>query len=111
MGVEIIEHQTNAGGVGIRDIGQFADAFGPVLPGPSGCDSDMTPSAQRFATPKLVAHPFALIFIVLAGSPPHAQRQGRSDLANQLRLFRTFGEAGLRVTSGIYTCDALLYRI
>src|SRR5207253_7118124 len=33
---------------------------------------------------KLVAHPFALICIVLAGSPPHAQRQGRRDLANQL---------------------------
>src|SRR6266705_1541493 len=84
MGVEIIEHQTNAGGLGIIDIGQFADTFGPVLPGPAGCDSDMTPSAQRFATHKLVAHPFALICIVLAGSPPHAQRQGRSDLANQL---------------------------
>ena len=32
-------------------------------------------------------------------------------LAKISRLFRTFGEAGLRVTSGIYTCDALLYRI
>jgi len=71
MGVEIIEHQTNAGGLGIIDFGQLADAFGPVPLGPAGSDPDMTPSAQRFATHKLVAHPFALICIVLAGSPPH----------------------------------------
>jgi len=27
------------------------------------------------------------------------------------RLFRTFGEADLRVTSGIYLCAELFYRI
>src|SRR6266568_9037729 len=84
MGVEVIEYQTNARRLGIIHVDQFADAFGPVLLRPACRHPDMTPSSQRLATHKLVAHPFALVFIVLAFDPSSAQRQGRVDLANQL---------------------------
>src|SRR5215467_9068208 len=84
MGVEVIEHQTNTSRLGIIHVDQFTDAFRPVPLGPACRHPDMTPSAQRFATHKWVAHPFALICIVLAFDPPSTQRQGRVDLANQL---------------------------
>src|SRR4029453_12073905 len=84
MGVEVIEHQTNTCRLGIIHIDQFTDACSPIPLGPACRHPDMPPSAQRFATHKLVAHPFALIFIVLAFDPPGTQRQGRVDLANQL---------------------------
>ena len=71
MGVEVIEHQTNTCRLGIIHIDQFTDACSPIPLGPACRHPDMPPSAQRFATHKLVAHPFALICIVLAGSPPH----------------------------------------
>src|SRR5262247_645950 len=84
MGVEVIEHQTNTRRLRVIHIDQFADACGPVLLRPACRHPNMAPSSQRFATHKLIAHPFALVFIVLAFDPPSTQRQGRVDLTNPL---------------------------
>src|SRR5262249_29675672 len=84
MGVEVIEHQTNTRRLRIMHVDQFADACGPVLLGPACRHPNMTPSSQRFATHTLIAHPFALVCIVLACDPPSTQRQGRVDLTNPL---------------------------
>src|SRR5438309_7180486 len=65
-------------------IDQRTDAFGPVSLGPARRAPDVTPSAQRCATHKLMAHPFALICIVLAFDTTRAQGQGSVDFANQL---------------------------
>src|SRR4029453_15421004 len=87
MGVEVIEHQTNASRLRIMHVDPFTDAFGPVPFGPACRHPDMTPSSQWFATHTLVAYPFTLIFIVLASDPPSTQRQGCVDLTNQFRTY------------------------
>src|SRR5712692_1825379 len=84
MGVEVIEHQTNACGLRRMHVYQCTDAFGPVPFGPARRHPSMTPSSLRFATHTLIAHPFALIGIVLALDTTSVKRQGSVDLAKQL---------------------------
>src|SRR2546427_3878521 len=88
MGVEVIEHQTHAYGLGIMRVYQFPDAFGPVPFGPACRDPYMTPSSQRFATHKLIANPFALICIVLVFDTTRVKRseEHTSELQSQSNL-------------------------
>ena len=84
MGIEGIEHQRTACGLGRRHVYHLTDAGGPVALGPARRDPSMPSSSPRFATQKRIAHPCTLLCIVLAVDSPRGQWQGSVDRANQL---------------------------
>src|SRR5215208_3406424 len=56
----------------------------PVDTGAPVADRDLTPASKRLGHQEQVAHPTALVRIVLAGWPARRHRAGRVDLAEQL---------------------------
>ena len=84
MGVEVVLHQHDPLGVGVVDIDQLPDAARPVDAGAPAADHDVAPASQRLGHQKQVAHPAALVLVVLAGWPARRQRAGRVDLGEQL---------------------------
>ena len=56
----------------------------PVDAGAPVADHDLAPASQRLGHQEQVAHPTALVLIVLAGWPARRQRAGRVDLGEQL---------------------------
>jgi hypothetical protein len=97
--VEVIEPQTTTRRRRIRPVAPCADACGPVRRGPACRPPNMTPSAQRFAPPPLLAHSFARGCIVLACDPPSTQRPGRVDLAHP--WFAGFSPTDDGIASGV----------
>jgi hypothetical protein len=56
----------------------------PVDAGAPAADHDLAPASQRLGHQEQVAHPTALVLIILAGWPARRHRAGRVDLAEQL---------------------------
>ena len=56
----------------------------PVDAGAPVADHDLTPASKRLGHQEEVAHPTALVFVVLSGWPARRHRAGRGDLAEQL---------------------------
>jgi hypothetical protein len=84
VGVEVVLHQHDPLGVGIVDIQQVLDAVRPVDAGAPVADHDVAPAGKRLADQEQVAHPAALVLIILPGWPSWPYRAGRADLDKQL---------------------------
>ena len=56
----------------------------PIDPGAPSADHDVAPASKRLGHQEQVAHPTALVLVVLPGWPARRQRAGRVDLAEQL---------------------------
>src|SRR5215208_4703394 len=56
----------------------------PVDAGASVADHDLAPASQRFGHQEQVAHPTALVLVVLAGWPARRHRAGWVDVGKQL---------------------------
>src|SRR5512132_1033826 len=82
LGVVLDQHDPL--GVGVVDIDQVPDAVRPIDAGAPVADRDVTPAGQRLGDQEQVAHPTALVLIVLSGWPARRQRAARVDLAEQL---------------------------
>jgi hypothetical protein len=80
----VVLHQHDPPGVGIVDIQQVLDAVRPVDAGAPVADHDVAPAGKRLADQEQVAHPAALVLIILPGWPSWPYRAGRADLDKQL---------------------------
>jgi hypothetical protein len=80
----VVLHQHDPLGIRIVDIDQVPDAVRPIDPGAPSTDHDLAPASQRLGHQEQVAHPTALVLVVLPGWPARRHRAGRGDLAEQL---------------------------
>src|SRR6266540_456595 len=80
----VVLHQHDPLGVGVVNLQQVLDAVRPVDAGAPRADHDVAPAAQRLADEEQVAHPAALVLIILACWPAGLHRHGRGDLRQEL---------------------------
>ena len=83
VGVEVVHHQRDSGGVGILPGDVFQET-GPVGLGPALGDLGQTPPGQRFGRHEHVAGAAASVLVVFADLPSRGRRDGRPCLGDQL---------------------------
>ena len=94
VGVEVVLDQHDLLGVGVVDVDQFLDAVRPVDAGAPVADHDLAPASQRLADHEQVAHPLALVLVVLPRRPPG--RDGRGGVTSAEQLAAGLVQADLR---------------
>jgi hypothetical protein len=78
LGVVLDQHDLL--GVGVVDVDQVLDAMRPVDPGAPVATGDVAPASKRLGHQEQVAHPAALVLVILSGWPARRHRVGRVDL-------------------------------
>src|SRR6266540_385014 len=80
----VVLHQHDPLGLGVVDIQQVLDAVRPVDAGAPRADHDVAPASKRLTDQEQVAHPAALVLVVLPCWTPRGDRAGRGHLPKQL---------------------------
>jgi hypothetical protein len=103
MGVEIVEHQHDALGLGVGDVDQLPDLLRPVQLGALLGDRDAAPAAQGLADEEEIEHPAPFVLVVLAAHLAGLHGQRGMHLAEDLfaRLVQTDDRAARVVRAGV----------